>query len=154
MAARSYTQFGLPREGKGGNIRAATEVSQEDVIGTIRAMDREFMGNVAAKNAARVAAVYADDARILMPGQQVISGKSGILAFWKAALDGPVESITLETTHIEVSGDLAYGFGSNTIMLKPMGEAPREEKGKYVAVYRRQSGGDWKIVVDSYSNNG
>ena len=133
---------------------AATEVSQEDVIGTIRAMDREFMDNVAAKNVARLAVVYADDARILMPGQQVISGKSEILAFWKAALDGPVESITLETTHIEVSGDLAYGFGSNTIMLKPMGEAPHEEKGKYVAVYRRQSGGDWKIVVDSYSNNG
>jgi len=27
------------------------------------------------------------------------------------------------------------------------GEAPREEKGKYVAVYRRQPAGDWKIVV-------
>jgi len=38
-------------------------------------------------------------------------------------------------------------------MLKPAGEAPRQEKGKYVAVYRRQSAGDWKMVVDSYSSN-
>ena len=133
---------------------AATEVSQEDVIGTIRAMDREFMDNVAAKNAARLAAVYADDARILMPGQPVITGKSEISAFWKASLDGPVEGVTLDTTHIEVSGDLAYGFGICTLMLKPAGEAPRREKGKYVAVYRRQSAGDWKMVVDSYSSNG
>jgi uncharacterized protein (TIGR02246 family) len=133
---------------------AATGSAVEDFVRTIRAMDREFMDNVAAKNAARVVASYADDARILMPGQPAITGKSEILAFWKASLDGPVEGVTLDTTHIEVSGDLAYGFGVCTIMLKPAGEAPRQEKGKYVAVYRRQQAGDWKMVVDSYSSNG
>ena len=132
---------------------AAKEVAMEDVVRTIRTMDREFMDNVAAKNAARVAGIYADDARILMPGRPVISGKSEILAFYKAALDGLVEAITLDTTHIDVSGDLAYAFGTNTILLKAAGEGPREEKGKYVAVYRRQPAGDWKIVVDSYSSN-
>ena len=132
---------------------AAKEVAMEDVVRTIRTMDREFMDNVAAKNAARVAGIYADDARILMPGRPVISGKSEILAFYKAALDGPVEAITLDTKHIDVSGDMAYAFGTNTILLKAAGEGPREEKGKYVAVYRRQPAGDWKIVVDSYSSN-
>jgi len=67
---------------------AAEEVAMGDVVRTIRTMDREFMDNVAAKNAARVAEIYADDARILMPGRPVISGKSEILAFYKAALDG------------------------------------------------------------------
>jgi uncharacterized protein (TIGR02246 family) len=100
-----------------------------------------------------VAAIYADDARILMPGRPLVSGMSEILAFYKAALDGPVETITLDTAHIKTSGDLAYALGSDTIMLKPTGEAPRRERGKYVAVYRRQLGGDWKIVVDSYSND-
>ena len=132
---------------------AAKEVAMEDVVRTIRTMDREFMDNVSAKNAARVAGIYAEDARILMPGRPVISGKSEILAFYKTALDGLVDSITLDTTHIDVSGNLAYSFGTNTILLKPPGEAPREEKGKYVAVYRRQPAGDWKIVIDSYSSN-
>jgi ketosteroid isomerase-like protein len=59
---------------------AATGSAVEDLVRTIRAMDREFMDNVAAKNAAHVAAVYADDARILMPGQPVITGKAEILA--------------------------------------------------------------------------
>ena len=35
----------------------------------IRAMDRDLMDGVAAKDASRVAALYADDARILMPGR-------------------------------------------------------------------------------------
>jgi uncharacterized protein (TIGR02246 family) len=133
---------------------ATTGVAVEDVVRTIRAMDREFMNNVAAKDAARlVDALYADDASILMPGQPAISGKPAILDFWKAALDGPVEAVTLDTTHIEVSGDLAYGIGSSTITLKEAGAARKEEKGKYVAVYRRQPVGDWKLVVDSYSND-
>ncbi|MDP3000960.1 MAG: SgcJ/EcaC family oxidoreductase [Bryobacterales bacterium] len=133
---------------------ATTEGAVEDAVRAIRAMDREFMENVAAKSASRIAAVYADDARILMPGQPVIAGRSEILAFYQAALAGPVQAITLDTTQIEVSGDLAYAFGNNTVMLQPAGEAAREVKGKYVVVYRRQTADDWKIVVDSYSNDG
>ncbi len=133
---------------------ATTEGGVEEAVRTIRAMDREFMENVAAKSAARVASMYADDARILMPGQPVIAGKSEILAFYQAALAGPVQAITLDTTHVEVSGDLAYAFGYNTIMLQPAGEAAREEKGKYVAVYRRDTAGGWKMVIDSYSSDG
>ncbi|MBZ5514972.1 MAG: SgcJ/EcaC family oxidoreductase [Acidobacteriia bacterium] len=133
---------------------AATEVVPEDVVRAIRGIYREFMDSVAAKDAERLAVLYADDARILMPGRTAITGKSEILAFWKASLDGPVEQIVLDSTHIEVSGDLAYDFGTSRIVLKPPGEAPHEEKGKYVTVYRRQQAGDWKMVVDSYSSNG
>jgi ketosteroid isomerase-like protein/uncharacterized protein (DUF433 family) len=141
-------------EGDAGGNKTMTGVAVEDVVCAIRAMDREFMDNVVAKNAARlVDALYADDACILMPGRPAIRGKPAVLDFWKAALDGPVEAITLDTTHIEVSGDLAYGVGNNTITLKAAGGARKEEKGKYVAVYRRQPVGDWKLVVDSYSND-
>lgn len=133
---------------------AGTGAAVDDAVRMILAMDREFMDSVAARDAARAAALYADDARIMMPGQPTIRGKSEILAFYHAALDGPVKAITLNTRHIEVSGDLAYAVGDNTIMLTPAGEAPREENGKYVTAYRRRAAGDWKIVVDSYSSNG
>jgi len=132
---------------------ATTGAAAEDAIRLIRAMDREFMDNVSAKNAAGIAAIYADDACILMPGRPVVKNKSEILAFWQAALEGPVQAIALNTANVEVSGDLAYAFGTNTITLKPAGEAPREEKGKYVVVYRHESAGGWRIVADSYSND-
>jgi len=125
----------------------------ETAIASIRAMDGEFMDSVAAKSASRVAGIYADDACILMPGRPIIRGKSQILAFWQAALDGLVQAITLNTTEVKVSGDLAYALGHNTIVLKPPGESLRQEKGKYVAVYRRRARGGWELVVDSYSND-
>ena len=132
---------------------ATTGAAREDVVRTILTIDREFMDAVAAKDAERVTALYAEDARIMMPGRPTISGRSEILNFYKAAFQGLVESIILDTKDIEVSGDLAYATGSNRITLTPPGETPREERGKYVVVYRRASAADWKVVIDSYSNN-
>ena len=132
---------------------ATTGVAREDVVRIVHAIDREFMDAVAAKDAERVAALYAEDAQIMMPGRPNISGRSEILSFYKAAFQGLVESILLDTTNIEVSGGLAYATGSNRITLTPPGETPREERGKYVVVYRRASAADWKVVIDSYSNN-
>jgi uncharacterized protein (TIGR02246 family) len=132
---------------------ATTGAGREDVVRTLLAIDREFMDAVAAKDAERVAALYAEDARIMMPGRPTIGGRSEILSFYKAAFQGLVESIILDTTDIQVSGDLAYATGSNRITLTPPGEASREERGKYVAVYRRASAADWKVVIDSYSSN-
>jgi uncharacterized protein (TIGR02246 family) len=129
------------------------EAAREDDIRTIRAMDRQFMDGVAAKDAERIAMLYAEDARIMMPHRPAIIGRSGILAFYQAALQGLVKSILLETTDVAVSGDLAYAIGNNRIALSPPGEAPREERGKYVAVYRRTSAAGWEIVIDSYSND-
>ncbi len=132
---------------------AGTGVVPEAVIRAIGVLYREFMDSVAAKDAARVAAPYADDARILMPGRTAITGKGGILAFWKASLDGPGDRMALEPAHIEVSGDLAYDYGTGRIVLKQSGEATHEERGKYVTVYCRQQAGDWKMVIGSYSPN-
>jgi uncharacterized protein (TIGR02246 family) len=132
---------------------ATTGAAREDMVRTILTIDREFMDAVASKDAERVATLYAEDARILMPGRPTISGRFEILSFYKAALQGLVESIILDTTDIEVSGDLAYATGTNRIMLTLPGETSREERGKYVVVYRRASAADWKVVVDSYSNN-
>ncbi len=132
---------------------ATARVAVGDVVHMIRSLDAEFMEAVAAKDAARLAAVYAKDARLLMPGRTLIRGRPEIFAFWKAALAGPVAAIALNTTEIEISGDLAFGVGNSTITLTRPGKPPREEKGKYVGVYRREPRGDWKLLVDSYCND-
>jgi uncharacterized protein (TIGR02246 family) len=132
---------------------ATTGAAREDIVRIIRAIDREFMDAVAAKDAERVAALYAEEAQIMMPGRPAISGRSEILSFFKTAFQGPVKRILLETTHIEVSGDLAYATGSNRIALTSPDETAREERGKYVVVYRRASAADWQVVIDSYSNS-
>ena len=54
---------------------ATTGTVRADVVRTILTIDREFMDAVAAKDAERVAALYAEDAQIMMPGRPTISDK-------------------------------------------------------------------------------
>ncbi len=113
------------------------------------------MANVKAKDAARlVDAFYADDARVLPPGHPPVNGKAAAREFWQGVLASGVSALDLDTTHIEVSGDLAYGVGSFVMHVQKAGSAPAEQRGKYVVVYRREPAGGWKAVADMFSSNG
>jgi uncharacterized protein (TIGR02246 family) len=133
---------------------ASIGVGTEQVAQLIRAMDQEFMANVKTGDAARlVAEFYADDARVLPPNQPAVSGKAAILELWKGVLESGLRDVALNTTHVETSGDLAYGLGSYRMTLGRSGEAPKHDEGKYVVVYRKQIDGQWRAIIDMFNSN-
>ncbi len=129
-------------------MAGSTTGAPKDVVRIIRAMDDEFVANAKSGNIAQlVEAFYADDAVVLPAGHPPVSGKADITEFWKPAA-ASVSDVSLETTAIEVSGDVAYGVGNYRMVT----QAGQEITGKYVVVYR-QRGGVWRAVVDSFSPN-
>ncbi len=133
-------------------MASATGISE--VAAIIRAMDEQFVRNVKANDANRlVEDFYAEDARLMPPNQPVLQGKAAIRGLWSAFLPAIVE-MTLDTTHVDASGDLAYGVGQYTMKLTPPGGQPSEDRGKYTVVYRRQPDRSWRAVVDMFSSNG
>ncbi len=127
---------------------AASSAGFDETARIIRAMDEEFVANMrAGKIEALVDAFYAGDAVVLASGSPAVSGRQAIIDFWKAGVAG-VADVALNTTRIEVSGDMAFGVGEFRMMLT----AGQEVAGKYVVVYRRTAG-TWKAVVDSFSTN-
>ena len=127
---------------------------QTDLASAIRALDDEFMRNAMAKDAGRlVDAFYAEDAVVLPPNQQPVAGKAQIRPFIQGMIDAGLAEITLETTDVSGSGDVAYGVGKYRMTLHPAGADRIEDKGKYVVVYRRQADGSWKAVADIFNTN-
>jgi ketosteroid isomerase-like protein len=122
--------------------------SSQDVARQIRALDEEFMKFARAKDAAGLTDLfYAEDAQLLAPGAPVIRGKAAIRDFWAGFLQIAGE-VTLDSQHIEASGDLAYGVGQYD------GEiAGARQQGKYVVVYRRQADGAYKAIADIFNAN-
>ena len=107
----------------------------------------------AGKNVDSIVSYWSDDAVVLEPGQPAVEGKAAISQLWGAFL--PIlEELTLDTTFVDVSGDLAYGTGTFHMKTTPGAPMPAEDRGKYVVIYRRQSDGGWKAVVDMFSSNG
>jgi ketosteroid isomerase-like protein len=126
----------------------ATNLSQE-AARAIRALEADFERHANAGNAdAIVDEFYAEDAQVLPPASPVVGGRAAIREFWKSFLAAGCTDLKLETTDIHASGDLAYGVGGYRYTM-----AGERHTGKYVVVYRRQPDGDYRAMVDSFSDN-
>ena len=127
---------------------------QSDVDRALRALDEAFVRNANSKDAGGlVEAFYSRDAALLPPDSPVIRGTDQIRGFWQGLLDAGGADVTLETTQIESSGDLAYGIGRYTFSMPSPSGARSRQSGKYLVVFRRQSDGSWKAIADMFSGD-
>ena len=114
----------------------------------IRAVDDLFMRTVREKKSAELAeTLYAEDAELLPPNRPSIIGRLNIAGFWQEMFARGLSNIVLNTTHIDVSGDLAHARGQYAFTFQRDGEVSHE-KGKYLLTYRRQKDGLWKVATD------
>jgi uncharacterized protein (TIGR02246 family) len=96
---------------------------------------------------------YAPDALLLRTNQPAIRGTAAIREFFFAALDAGLSDMELEPIRTVAAGDMAYEVG-RCKMLAPVAVGKRrEERGKYVLVFSRQSNGEWKIMTDSWNSD-
>lgn len=108
-----------------------------------------FRTAMLAGNAEGMASVFADDAILLMPNAPAIRGRSAIVETNRqmlAALD--VTDASFRTTDLLLSGDHAVETGVYTMTMVPSGGTAMSDTGKYVTVWHRQPGGEWKILRD------
>ncbi len=119
----------------------------------IEQRNREFVAALQRGDAAGVAALYMDDARVLPPGGTMVSGRPAIQQFWQGVLGAGVPEVDLQTQQVESSGDLAYEIGSATLTIQPEGGSPTTDTVKYVVVWKRRAGGAWQLAVDIWNSN-
>jgi ketosteroid isomerase-like protein len=70
----------------------------------------------------------------------------------------PTAKLTWEPSFVDVSasGDLGYTWGRYTlnVPMTKLGAAPLIRMGTYVTIWKRQSNGAWKVVLDGGSHDG
>jgi ketosteroid isomerase-like protein len=91
--------------------------------------------------------VYTEDARILPPGGEMVSGRAAVIEFWRAAVEAGLRRAVLTTVDALPAGDAIVEIGRADLT---MGEAHVQVK--YV-VYWRQEDGAWKWHVDIWNTN-
>jgi len=103
------------------------------------------------KAADKIAAHYADDAVLMVPGMAPTTGKDAILNSLKGMVADPAMSLKFQASKVEVakSGDLAYTQGSYTLTITDsQTKQPINDHGSYVTAYRKLPDGTWKAVSD------
>ena len=106
---------------------------------------------VNAKDFKGAAALYAEDAIVLPPNQAAIQGRAAIQADLEAS--PPLSNFQLQSLEMEGRGDLAYDRGTYSMTVTPPGAAPIEDRGKYVAIWRKQADGSWKCLRDIWNSD-
>ncbi len=117
----------------------------------IRAIDADWVKAVTAKDTGALPAFYAEDAVLLPPGGQMVSGREAITKTWQQMVAQPGFGLTFASAKVEVSksGDMAYEIGDYTLTVNDKRGKPQATKGKYVVVWGKQADGSWKAVVDA-----
>ncbi|HEV8232170.1 MAG TPA: DUF4440 domain-containing protein [Thermoanaerobaculia bacterium] len=135
---------------------ASTALAQAAKADPLRArlesMGKAFSDAYNSGDDKKVASFYAEDAVVLPPDSDLVRGRAAIEEFWAGAHKAGIKNMRLEVLDAESSGNYAVETGKATADVQPEGQAAATtETFKYVVVWKKQKGGEWKIIRDIWN---
>ncbi|MGA7895462.1 MAG: SgcJ/EcaC family oxidoreductase, partial [Candidatus Sulfotelmatobacter sp.] len=97
--------------------------------------------------------LYAADALVLRSNLPLLRGAAAVREFFFSALESGLGEVSVEPIRVEVVGDLAHEVGRYSALVPGAAGKRREERGKYLWVFEKQSGGEWKLVSECWSSD-
>ncbi|MFL6846354.1 MAG: YybH family protein [Allosphingosinicella sp.] len=128
------------RDRHGDRAPAAAQVKQ---------IEAEMLAAMKARDAAKVASYYADDAVLATPGRAAGRGRAAILAMLNEDLEDSTFDFDITNEKTAVEGNMAYTRGVFRVgYTDPATRKTQTATGSYVTVFERQDDGGWKVVED------
>ena len=111
--------------------------------------DRRFAADVASGGTEAWLSWMAEDGAQIVPGTGEVRGHDGIRTLM-AGLDDPSSTLTWEPLRADIaaSGDLGWTTGRYTSTAALPDGTTRSGQGRYVTIWRKQTDGSWKVVMD------
>ena len=137
----------------GAEVNSAALVDTAADEQAIRAQVDRWLQLVKAKDAAGIAALYADDGAVMPPNAPIGKGRTAIQQTWASMMQTPGFDLTITPEQILVSssGDMALDRGTYSLKVAPGGTA-QTDTGKYVVVWRK-IGSEWKAAADIFNSD-
>ena len=123
------------------------KTSDGNIRGAIEAANKRFVEALSKGDAAGIADMYVEGARVMPPNSPMAQGRQRIQEFWQSLINMGAK-LTLSTSDVEAQGNVVYEVGTYELILPDN----KRDVGKYVVVWRRQKG-DWKLAVDIWNSN-
>jgi len=113
----------------------------------IAALSVEFAAAVSGDDPVAAADFYTEDAVIMPPGMDVVSGREALVEFFGQGMDGA--TLALETWAVHTRGDAALETGGYTITGS---DGAHLDHGKYMVGWLETEDG-WKMTVDIWNSS-
>ena len=134
-------------------VNAASAVDTGADEQAIRGQIDRWLQLVKAKDAAGIAALYAEDGAVMPANAPIGKGRAAIQQTWASLMQTPGFSLTFTPEQIAVSasGDMALDRGTYSLTFARDGTA-KTDTGKYVVVWRK-IGSEWKAAADIFNSD-
>ena len=119
----------------------------------VDAVAQVFHDAVANQDAAALAAMYHEDARLLPPNMPPAEGRSAIEAALQQLLDTGARSLDIEPLDVREAGDMTIEYGRYTLGVELEGGERMTDVGKYLVVHETRADGSTKILMDCFNSN-
>ncbi len=107
------------------------------------------------KDSAKFASFYSETGSVMPFNAPIATGKASIQEVWAQLMAKPGFSLRFAPTRVEVarSKDMAYDTGTFELKLNDAQGSLMTIPGKYVVVWKKQKGGDWKAETDIFNTD-
>lgn len=134
-----------------GSSAKAAPKKQAAAIKAIEQADRDFCAATKAKGLDGWMSYFADDATAFPSGEPLIHGKQALREYYGAAIFA-TPGLTIDWRPVKAdaaaSGDLGYTIGTAEFRFPDKDGKLVTRPGKYLTVWKKQPGGQWKVVAD------
>ena len=137
------------------SLQSAAQTKSSAAENSIREADQQWLKVFAAKDVDKSVAFCVDDASILSPNTPIATGKEAIRNLFSGFFAIPNLKISWQPNRVEVakSGEPGYTSGSYQMTFNDSAGKEMAETGKYVTVWRKQTNGGWKVVLDIFNSD-
>jgi ketosteroid isomerase-like protein len=116
-------------------------------------VDRQWSQST--RDADKFVSYYTADASVYPQGMPVVKGSGPIREMYKKMASAPGFSLkwTPAAATVSAAGDLGYTSGAYEMTMNDASGAASAERGKYVAVWKKAAGGQWKVAEDIFNSD-
>ena len=130
---------------------AARNIDEAGLV--LAKLDDAWSEAAATRDAAKVAAFYAEDAIAYPPNAPIAIGRGAAQKVWASYFAEPSFNISWKSDHAEVaaSGDLGFTAGAYIATYNGPNGKSVTEHGKFLCTWRKQADGTWLAAHDMWN---
>jgi ketosteroid isomerase-like protein len=134
--------------------QAVVASPEQQPMAAVKKADAAVLKAVSAHDLTTLLTFYAGDAVSLPANEELLTSHPEIQKSWATRLIPGVD-ISWTPMYVEVakSGDLAYILGSYNMTTKVAKGKPVTDHGKYLAIWKKQADGSWKVEADTWNSD-
>lgn len=122
----------------------AADVAETELMQAANELARQYDSNYAEKNAAGMAALYAEDGLLVSPAGPIIRGRDALRTYYVARFASGAYGHTIKVMEVHAQGEGGYGLAHFSVNTPSADGGFHQTQGTIVTVYARAPDG-WRM---------